>query len=108
MGGGAESALLKADLQLTVPIHGVLDIPLTAMSGAATLGTVNCTHDAMTSTPLAATTTIATADVTLGSSNIAPATISGYGGAAPASGDDIGRRTDATMATDPGVVSSVR
>ena len=62
----------------------------------------------MTSTPLAATTTIATAAVTLGSSNIVPASISGYGGAAPASGDDIGRRTDATMATDPGVVSSVR
>ena len=78
------------------------------MSGAATLGTVNCTHDAMTSTPLAATTTIATAAVTLGSSNIVPASISGCGGAAPAYGDDVGRRTDATMATDPGVVSSVR
>jgi len=108
VGRGTESALLKADLQLTVPIHGVLDIPLTAMSGAATLGTVNCTHDAMTSTPLAATTTIATAAVTLGSSNIVPASISGCGGAAPAYGGDIGKRSDATMATDPGVVSSVR
>jgi len=62
----------------------------------------------MTSTPLAATTTIATAAVTLGRSIIVPASISGYGGAAPASADDVGRRTDATMATDPGVVSSVR
>ena len=45
------------ELQPAVPIDGVLDIPLTAASGTATLGTVNCTNDAMTSTNIAATTT---------------------------------------------------
>ena len=57
IGTTARTAQLKAGLQLTVPIDGDLDNPLAAASGTATLGTVNCTNDAMTSTNIAATTT---------------------------------------------------
>ena len=49
---------------------GVLDIPLTAASGSATLWAVSCTNDAMTSTTIAAATTTATAPMTVAGSCI--------------------------------------
>jgi hypothetical protein len=53
------------ELQPTVAIDGVLDVLLTAASGTRTLGTINCTNDAMTSTDIPATTTTAVTAGTL-------------------------------------------
>ena len=71
---------MQADLQLSVAGQGLLDIPLTAASGTATSKTVNCAYNSMSSTKFAATTTTATANVTLAGTSIATLTLSGYSG----------------------------
>ena len=79
VGATASTAQLQADLQLSIlGVTGVLDIPLSAASGTATLKTINCTNNAMTSTKILPTTTAATAAVTLNGSGIATLSISGY------------------------------
>ena len=80
VGTTAQTAQLQADLKLTVPLLGVLDIPLTAASGTATVKTINCAYNTMSSTKFAVTTTTATAAVTLAGVGIASLSISGYGG----------------------------
>jgi len=80
VGTTAQTAQLQADLQLTVPVLGVLDIPLTAASGTATVKTINCAYNTMSSTKFAVTTTTATAAVTLAGVGIANLSISGYSG----------------------------
>jgi len=80
VGTVAKTAQVQADLQLSVPGQGLLDIPLTAASGTATSKTVNCAYNTMSSTKFAATTTTATANVTLAGVSIATLTLSGYSG----------------------------
>ena len=76
----ASTGQMTADLKLNVLGSGLLDIPLSAASGTATLKTVNCFNNAMTSTKIAATTTAASATVTLAGSSIATLSVSGYSG----------------------------
>ena len=80
VGTAAQTAQLQADLKLTIPIQGVLDIPLTAASGTATVKTINCAYNTMSSTKFAVTTTTTTAAVTLAGLGIASLSISGYSG----------------------------
>jgi len=76
----ASPGSVTADLKLNVQGQGILDIPLSAASGTATLKTVNCYDNAMTSTKIAATTTSPTATVTLAGTSIATLSVSGYSG----------------------------
>jgi uncharacterized membrane protein len=82
VGTTASTAQVQADLKLTLPLLGVLDIPLTAASGTATLNTVKCASNIMASTTIGAVTTAATGTVTLNGTNITPVSISGYSGPA--------------------------
>ncbi len=79
VGTTASTAQVQADLKLSVSGQGVLDIPLTAASGTATLKTVNCSYNSMSSAKIAVTTTTNTAAVTLAGVGIATLSISGYG-----------------------------
>lgn len=74
----ASTAQVQADLQLTVSGQ-VLDIPLTAASGTATLKTLACQYNSMASAKIAVSTTTNTAAITLGGASVATLTISGYG-----------------------------
>ena len=53
----AQTAQLQADLKLAILGAGLLDIPLTAASGTATVKTINCAFNTMSSTKYAVTTT---------------------------------------------------
>ena len=79
----ASSAHVQADLKLTLTSAvggpGVLDIPLTTASGTATLKTVNCSYNSMSSAKIAVTTTTNTAAVTLAGVSLGTLSISGYG-----------------------------
>jgi uncharacterized membrane protein len=100
VGTTAKTAQLQADLQLTLPTLGVLDIPLTAASGTATLKAVNCTNNAFASTKIAATTTTATAAVTLAGASVATLNISGYSGGPVSFGAGVVPPTATTAAAD--------
>jgi uncharacterized membrane protein len=65
VGTPATTSQVNADLQLTVLGIGLLDIPITAADGTATLQTITCSDNAMTSTKINASTTAATGSVTL-------------------------------------------
>lgn len=80
VGTTASTAQVQADLQLTLPVLGLLDIPLTAASGTATLMTLKCQNNSMSSTTLAAATNTASGTVTLAGTNIATVSITGYSG----------------------------
>ena len=82
------------DLQSTVPIYGVFAIQ-----------TVNCTNDAMTSTDIAASTTSATASLTLWGTNIASGVISGDTGPVLGFPSTVVPPTDATIAARTNPVS---
>lgn len=69
----AETSQVSADLQVSVPGVGLLDIPLSAADGVATLSSITCANDAMTNTTINASTTTATAAITL--ANVAAATL---------------------------------
>ena len=78
----------------------MLDIPLTAASGTATLKAVNCTDNAFASTKIAATTTTATAAVTLAGASVATLSISGYSGGPVSFGAGVVPPTASTAAAD--------
>jgi uncharacterized membrane protein len=76
----ASTAQVQADLQLTLPVFGLLDIPLSAATGTATLNTLKCQNNAMSTTTIGVATTAATGTVTLAGTNIATVSIGGYSG----------------------------
>ena len=78
VGTTASTAQVQADLKLTVGGQ-VLDIPLTAASGTATLKTVACQYNSMASSKIAVTTTATSAAITLGGAAVATLNIGGYG-----------------------------
>jgi uncharacterized membrane protein len=80
VGTTASTAQVQADLRLTLPILGVLDIPLSAASGTATLKTLNCQNNIMSSTKIAGSTNSASGTVTLAGTGIATVSITGYSG----------------------------
>ncbi len=64
-GTTASSAQVSEDLQISAPLVGTIDVPLSAADGTSTLNTITCSADSMTSTKINSTTTAATASVTL-------------------------------------------
>lgn len=76
----ASTAQVQADLQLTLPVLGLLDIPLSAASGTATLNTLKCQNNSMSSTTIAGATNTASGNVTLAGTDIATVSITGYSG----------------------------
>jgi uncharacterized membrane protein len=103
----ATTAQLSADLQLTVPsLGGVLNIPLSTVSGTATLYSLSCLDNAMTTTNMAATTTTATAAITLAGASVATLTLSGYSGSqagfdGPGGGNSVVPPTASTASATP-------
>jgi uncharacterized membrane protein len=80
VGTTASTAQVQADLQLTLPTAGVIDIPLAAASGTATLKTVACQYNSMASAKIQVTTTTNTnTPITLAGVNIGLLAIGGYG-----------------------------
>jgi uncharacterized membrane protein len=98
----AETQQVTADLQLTLPALGVLDIPLSAADGVATLSTLTCSNDAMTNTKINASTTTATAAITLTPSGGSPSavatlTINGASSTSESYSSSVVPPTDSTM-----------
>jgi len=80
VGTTASTAQVQASLQLTLPALGPLDIPLSAASGTATLKTLKCQSNSMSSTTIAGATNALSGNVTLAGTNIATVSIAGYSG----------------------------
>jgi uncharacterized membrane protein len=70
----ATTAQVQSDLKLTVSGQ-VLDIPLSAATGYATLNSVACTNNLMTNVKINVATTATSGAVTLGGTNIATLTV---------------------------------
>jgi uncharacterized membrane protein len=73
----ASTAHVSADLQLTIPSSGLLDIPLTGAAGVATVSVIECLNDALQNAKINASTTTATAAVTLAGASVATLSVSG-------------------------------
>jgi uncharacterized membrane protein len=73
----ASTAQVNVDLKLNVLGLGVLDLPITAADGTATLANISCTNNAMTSTTIDAATTALTANITLLGSNVGSIAVTG-------------------------------
>ena len=67
----ATTAQLSSDLKLSILGLGVLDIPLSAATGIATLNQINCTNNVMTSVKLNVGTNLVTGAVTLAGVGVA-------------------------------------
>jgi uncharacterized membrane protein len=80
VGTTASTAQVQANLQLTLPLLGVLSIPLSAASGTATLKTLKCQNNAMSTTTITGATNTTSGAITLAGTNIATMSISGYSG----------------------------
>jgi uncharacterized membrane protein len=108
VGTTATTAQLSSDLQLSVLGVGLLDVPLSAAQGTATLQTLSCAKNAMTATAILPTTTTTSGAVTLAGSNVATLTISGYNGSAVGYTPAVVPPTASTAAADsnPITVSS--
>ncbi len=79
VGTTATTAQLSSDLQLNVPASGgLLDIPLSAVSGTVTLKKVNCVNNVMSSTKFYPSTTTTSGNVTLAGVGIGTLSIAGY------------------------------
>jgi len=104
----ASTAQLQADLQLSVLGAGLVDIPLSAASGTATLKTLKCSNNIMSTTQIAATTTTSTANVTLAGTGIGTLSLTGYSGSQVGYAAGVVPPTASTVAADtnPITVSS--
>jgi uncharacterized membrane protein len=74
----ATTAQVTSDLRITLPSFGLLDIPLSAAQGTATLSTTTCNNNALFKTNINATTTAAnsgTNGVTLAGTGVATLSI---------------------------------
>jgi uncharacterized membrane protein len=81
VGTTASTAQVSSDLQLSVlGVVGTLDIPLSAAKGTATLETLKCTNNAMTSTNILPVATTASGTVTLNGLNVGTVSVTGYNG----------------------------
>ena len=82
VGTTATTAQVSSDFQLSVFGAGLLDIPLSAAQGTATLSGIKCADNSLSSATIQPSTTTATGTVTLAGSSIATLSISGYSGSA--------------------------
>jgi uncharacterized membrane protein len=108
VGTTASSAQVQADLQLTLPILGLLDIPLSAASGTATLKTLKCQNNIMSSTTIAGATNAASGNVTLAGTNIATVSISGYSGPSTTFAAGVVPPTASTASATPAPTNPVQ
>ena len=102
----ATTAQVTADLRITLPSFGLLDIPLSAAKGTATLSTVTCNDNALFNTKINASSTAAgsgTNGVTLGGTGVATLSISGASNASESYGASVVPPTASTesAATNP-------
>jgi hypothetical protein len=65
LGTTASTAQLTADLQLHDGLSGLINIPLSAAQGTATLTTVTCAYNSMTATDIQPTTTAVTGTISV-------------------------------------------
>ena len=83
VGTSAQSAAqVTADLQLNLLVGGLIDIPLSAASGKATLSTLSCSNNTMFTTKFNVTTTAASAAMTLAGVGIGTLSLQGFSGTA--------------------------
>ncbi len=82
VGTSAQSAQVTADLQLNLLVGGLIDIPLSAASGKATLSTLSCSNNTMFTTKFNVTTTAASAAMTLAGVGIGTLSLQGFSGTA--------------------------
>ena len=104
----ASTAQVQADLQLTLPVLGLLDIPLSAASGTATLKTLKCQNNSMSSTTIAGATTTASGNVTLAGTNIATVSITGYSGPSTTFAGGVVPPTASTASAKPAPTNPVQ
>ena len=104
----ASTAQVQADLQLTLPVLGLLDIPLSAASGTATLKTLKCQNNNMSSTTIAGATTTASGAVTLAGTNIATMSITGYSGPSTTFAGGVVPPTASTASATPAPTNPVQ
>jgi uncharacterized membrane protein len=101
VGTQATTGQVSADLQLTLGQGlGVLNIPVSAADGTATLNTVTCVNNAMTSTKINASTTAASGAVTVLGQNLATLAISGVSTAGLGYSASVVPPTAATASAD--------
>ena len=77
VGTTASTAQLTTDLQLNDGLPGIIDIPLSAAQGTATLTTLTCAYNSMTATDIQPTTTTVTGNISLAGVVLASISVSG-------------------------------
>lgn len=77
VGTTASTVQLTADLQLNDGVAGIINIPLSAAQGTATLTAVTCEFNAMFSTSIQPTTTAVTGNLSLAGVTVATISVSG-------------------------------
>jgi uncharacterized membrane protein len=108
VGTAASTAQVQADLRLTLPSLGVLDIPLSTASGTATLKTLKCQNNSMSSTTIAGATNTASGTVTLAGTNIATVSITGYSGPSSTFAAGVVPPTASTASATPAPTNPVQ
>jgi uncharacterized membrane protein len=105
VGTSASTSQVNVNLALSVAGIGLLNIPITGADGTATLATITCSNNAMTSTKINASTTAISNAVTLAGIQIATLIVNG---ATTTLGYTIAPPTPATVAagTNPVTVST--
>ncbi len=107
VGTTATTAQVSSDLQLSVlGVSGVLDIPLSAASGTATLETVQCNNNSLSAADIQPATTTATGTVTLAGVTLTTATVSGYSGSEFGYGPSVVPPTATTAADDQNPITA--
>jgi uncharacterized membrane protein len=77
VGTTASTVQLTTDLQLNDGLPGIIDIPLSAAQGTATLTTLTCAFNSMTATSIQPTTTPVTGNISLAGVVLASISVSG-------------------------------
>jgi uncharacterized membrane protein len=107
----ATTAQLSSDLKLNDPsAGGLLDVPLSAVQGTASLSTLKCgSNNSFSSDAIQPTTTTATGNVTLAGTGIGTLTVPGYSGSSLGFGPSVvpPTATTATGDTNPQTVDSI-
>ncbi len=77
VGTTASTVQLTTDLKLNDGLPGIIDIPLSAAQGTATLSTLTCAFNSMTATTIQPTTTAVTGNISLAGVVLASISVSG-------------------------------
>jgi uncharacterized membrane protein len=77
LGTTASTAQLTSDLKLNDGVAGIIDIPLSAAQGTATLTTLTCAYNSMTATDIQPTTTTVTGNINVAGVVVGSISVSG-------------------------------